>query len=111
MGKVHQFKPRKPAKPKRVAFTQEEMRQVFDLYSRRVSMGEWRDYAIGLYEERAVFSVFRHASAQPLYRIEKHGHQGGRFILLSGREKLKSSKSLAEILAAVPKSPRLVVTI
>ncbi len=42
------------------------------LYSRRVSQGEWRDYAIDHEKELAVFSIFRHSAEHPLYTITKH---------------------------------------
>jgi len=36
-----------------------------------VAAGEWRDYAIDAKKDSAHFSVFRRASEQPIYRIEK----------------------------------------
>ncbi|MCZ6605929.1 MAG: DUF2794 domain-containing protein [Alphaproteobacteria bacterium] len=115
MGKVHQFKPKHVGRSRRVSFTQEELRQVFDIYSRRVSTGEWRDYAIGHYDGRAVFSVFRHSSDGAIFAIEKKGGEkkSGRddqFSLVRGRENLKKSRRLADVLAAVPRGPRLVVS-
>ena len=53
-------------------FTRTELNQILDLYGRKVAAGEWRDYAIDFGRELAVFSVFRHASEVPLYRIEKN---------------------------------------
>ena len=41
------------------------------LYGRMVAAGEWRDYGLSFLREVAVFSAFRRASEQPLYRIEK----------------------------------------
>jgi len=37
-----------------------------------VAAGEWRDYAIDFLKDRAVFSIFRHASQVPIYRVEKN---------------------------------------
>ena len=54
-----------------VFFNRRELDDILDLYCRMVSAGEWRDYAIDGLKEAAVFSVFRHASEIPLYRIEK----------------------------------------
>jgi len=36
-----------------------------------VAAGEWRDYGISSLKDVAVFSIFRRAAEQPLYRIEK----------------------------------------
>ena len=53
------------------AFNRQELNAILALYGRKVAKGEWRDYAIDLRRDKAVFSVFRKASEYPLYRIEK----------------------------------------
>jgi hypothetical protein len=45
--------------------------RILNVYGRRVAAGEWRDYAIDALADRAVFSIYRHASEAPIYRIEK----------------------------------------
>ena len=55
-----------------VFFERKELDRLLRLYGQMVAAGEWRDYAIDGLKDAAVFSVFRHASEQPLYRIEKH---------------------------------------
>lgn len=55
----------------RVAFHRAELGIILSLYGRMVAAGEWRDYAMSFLREVAVFSVFRRASENPLYRIEK----------------------------------------
>ena len=52
-------------------FTRPELNEILALYGRKVASGEWRDYAIDLGSEKAVFSVYRRTSEYPLYRIEK----------------------------------------
>ena len=59
-----------PAMP--VMFDRRELDKIFQIYSRMVGGGEWRDYAIDALADRAIFSVFRRASECPLYRIEKN---------------------------------------
>ena len=54
-----------------VFFDRPELNQLLRLYGQMVAKGEWRDYAIDGLGEFAVFSIFRRASEQPLYRIEK----------------------------------------
>ena len=60
------------ARPLIVSFNRLELNQIFSIYGRRVAEGEWRDYAIDMLKDRAVFSVFRRSSEAPLYRIEKN---------------------------------------
>lgn len=52
-------------------FNRQELNQILALYGRMVAAGEWRDYAIDMLKDKAVFSVFRRTSEFPLYRIEK----------------------------------------
>ena len=54
-----------------VRFTRPELTEILDVYGRMVAAGEWRDYAIDMGREKAVFSVFRRTAEFPLYRIEK----------------------------------------
>lgn len=54
-----------------IFFSRPEFDLLLRFYGRMVAAGEWRDYAIDALSDRAVFSVFRRASEQPLYTIEK----------------------------------------
>ncbi len=54
-----------------ISFDRRELYQLLSVYGRRVAEGEWRDYAIDMLRDRAVFSIFRRTSEAPLYRIEK----------------------------------------
>jgi Protein of unknown function (DUF2794) len=54
-----------------VSFDRQELREILDLYGRKVAEGEWRDYAIAASSQKAVFSIYRRAAEFPLYRIEK----------------------------------------
>lgn len=54
-----------------ISFNRQELNQLLSVYGRRVAEGEWRDYAIDMLKDRAVFSVFRRTAEAPLYRIEK----------------------------------------
>jgi len=54
-----------------VAFHRTELALILNVYGQMVSQGEWKDYAMDFLKDRAVFSIYRRASEQPLYRIEK----------------------------------------
>ena len=55
----------------RVAFDRAELNLLFNLYGKKVTAGEWRDYALDFMPCKAIFSVFRRSSEVPLYRVEK----------------------------------------
>ncbi|MEY2927454.1 MAG: hypothetical protein RL367_1931 [Pseudomonadota bacterium] len=52
-------------------FIRSELTRILDLYGRMVSAGHWRDYAIDMERDVAVFSAFRRAAERPELRIEK----------------------------------------
>jgi hypothetical protein len=77
------------------------LNQLLSLYSRQVSRGVWRDYAIDHRDGMALFSVFRHTQEAPAYSIVKTAPAAARpveFIVQRGRQRLRVSTSLAEAL-------------
>lgn len=88
-------------------FERRELERLLRLYGRMVAAGEWRDYAIAGLSESAVFSVFRHASEQPLYRIEKRPalarKQGQWAVLTQGGHILKRGHDLEQVLRVFDK--------
>lgn len=94
-----------------VYFERHELGRLLSFYSTRVARGEWRDYAIDHRPGMAMFSVFRSAHEVPLYSIVKlppAGKKPTSYALFAGRQKLKQSESLEDVLAQVPKALMLV---
>ncbi len=96
-----------------VMFDRRELGTILSLYGRMVAQGEWRDYAIGMGREHAVFAVFRHTAEMPLYRIEKHpklrNKQGMYCVVASGGLIMKRGHDIAQVLRVLePKRPHLV---
>ncbi|MGE6016144.1 DUF2794 domain-containing protein, partial [Klebsiella pneumoniae] len=48
--------------PNQVGFDRLELGRILDLYGRMVAAGHWRDYAIDLGQDAAVFAAFRRAA-------------------------------------------------
>ena len=88
-----------------VSFNRLELNRILNLYGRMVAAGEWRDYAIDFLRDRAVFSVFRHASEVPLYRIEKDPRlarkQGMYSVISAGGLILRRGHELDRVLLAI----------
>ena len=101
-----------PAAPQ-ITFDRHELNALLSLYGRKVTEGEWRDYAIDFLKDRAVFSVFRRSTEYPLYRIEKNPKfarkQGAYSVVSAAGHILKRGHELARILAVLEKPVRLVV--
>jgi hypothetical protein len=52
-------------------FDRVELTRILDLYGRMVAAGHWRDYALRIDPEVAVFAAYRRHSERPEIRIEK----------------------------------------
>lgn len=95
-----------------VSFGRPELRQIFDLYGRKVAAGEWRDYAIDFTSQKAVFSIYRRASEYALYRIEKNPKlarkQGLYCVVTATGLILKRGPDLARVIAVLDTRLKLV---
>ena len=58
--------------PEIVSFDRRELSILLNVYGRKVASGEWRDYAMDMLSDRAMFSIYRHASERPQFIIEKN---------------------------------------
>lgn len=67
MGTVAPF----PVQGGQVSFDRAELTRILDLYGRMVAAGHWKDYAMDMGRDAAVFSAFRRATERPEFRIEK----------------------------------------
>jgi Protein of unknown function (DUF2794) len=96
-------------KPKPSFFSRAELNLLLSLYSRQVARGQWRDYAIGVQDGKALFAVFRHSSEAALYTIAKTapgGNRGAEFTLLAGRLPLARGTSLGDLLSGLERKLR-----
>ncbi len=95
-----------------ISFDRLELAQLLGMYGRKVAEGEWRDYAIDMLREKAVFSVFRRSSEYPLYRIEKDPRlarrQGAYSVIAPTGLILKRGHDLKKVLRVIDPQLRLV---
>ncbi len=94
------------------AFDRHELSTILAVYGRKVAAGEWRDYAIDVGRDKAVFSVFRRSSEYPLYRIEKCPRlarkQGAYSVVAPAGLILKRGHELSRVLRVLEDRVRLV---
>lgn len=95
-----------------ISFDRRELSEILRIYGRMVAAGEWRDYAIDHFSDRAVFSVFRRSSEVPLYRIEKAPklarRQGAYSVIAQTGMILKRGPELSRVLRVLDRSFSLV---
>ncbi len=95
-----------------VTFTRPELNAILKLYGRKVASGEWRDYAIDLLPDQAVFSIYRRASEVPMFRVVKQPElarkQGAFSVVAAGGLIMKRGQDLARVLRVLDKGLSLV---
>lgn len=93
------------AGPRQVGFERHELTRILNLYGRMVAAGHWRDYAMDMGMDAAIFSCFRRTAERPEYRIEKRpvlrARQGMWVLVGEGGVTLKRGHELAGVLAPV----------
>ena len=84
-------------------FDRKELGRILDLYGRMVAAGHWRDYALRIDPDVAVFAAFRRHSERPEVRIEKRPElrqkQGAFALVGEHRQLLKRGHDLGGVLA------------
>ena len=84
-------------------FDRRELTRILDLYGRMVAAGHWRDYALSMSPETALFAAFRRSSERPEIRIEKRPAlrlKQGAFALIGEHGMvLKRGEELVNVLA------------
>ena len=90
-----------------IFFSKFELTAILNLYSKQVSKGTWRDYAIDSKVDTAFFSIFRHTHDKPIYQIIKKSQKGFRnkpeFSIKSDAQTIHKSKELLNILSKFEK--------
>jgi Protein of unknown function (DUF2794) len=85
----------------KVFFDRADLMRILSLYSRQVSRGVWRDYAIDHRSNMAVFSIYRRSQEQPLFVITKvqlRGDRDPKYVLQSRNGQVASSRLLKDVL-------------
>ena len=92
---------------KKVFFSKLELTSILSLYSKQVSKGLWKDYALDNHNETAIFSIFRHTHDKPIYQIIKKRFKGIKnkceFCILKDSTLISKSNDLLIILNKLEK--------
>jgi len=86
-----------------IFFSKLELTSILNLYSKQVSKGNWKDYALDSKIDNAIFSIYRHTQDKPMFQIIKNSQKGFRnkpsFYIKKGEEIISKNKSLFTILS------------
>ena len=85
------------------SFDRKELSRILNLYGRMVAAGHWRDYALRIDPDVAIFAAYRRHSERPEVRIEKRPSlrmkQGAFALITEHGLVLKRGHDLAGVLA------------
>jgi hypothetical protein len=94
-----------PSRATQIGFDRPELTRILDLYGRMVAAGHWRDYAIELGRDAAIFAAFRRTTERPEFRFEKRpalrGKQGMWALVGEAGQVVKRGHDLGPVLAPV----------
>ena len=83
-----------------VRFKKEEINEIMDLYSKKISIGEWKDYSISFKDDQAIFSIHKSYKLGPIFQIKKNRKF---FVLNKHNNTVKTSESLKKLLQYLKK--------
>ena len=85
-------------KSKIIRFKKKEIHEIMELYSKKISIGEWKDYSITFQKSYAVFAIHRSFKHGPSLEIKKNHRNDSFFTLSSQNNILTSSRSLRKVI-------------
>lgn len=99
--------------PEIVSFHRTELDIILNVYSFKVAAGEWRDYAIDMLKDKAIFSIYKNSRDVPLHCIEKHPKlarkQGEYSVTGTDGRVLKRGADLVTVIKVLNKQTKLKV--
>ena len=86
-------------------FIRKELKAILNLYAKKVSAGDWKDYGLSINKKEITFDIYQRASEKPIYRISKNlspKRQDERFYILDRNGKIvKKSDNLENLIKRV----------
>ena len=90
-----------------IFFSKYELTSILNLYSKQVSKGFWKDYALDSSGNTAIFSIYKHSQDKPIYQIIKKSIKGFRnmpdFFIIKDKEIINKSREISIILSKFEK--------
>ena len=77
-----------------VRFKKEEINMIMEVYSKKISTGEWKDYSISFQKNYAIFSIHKSFKFVPYYQIKKNLLKNKAFTLLQNNSIILYSNTL-----------------
>ena len=85
-------------------FSKDELAKILNLYSKGVSNGEWKDYAIDFNKNNAFFYIFKHSLATPECILNKSLEKKEKFYNLKSKNQNNRFESLDTLIQDLNKN-------
>ena len=86
-------------------FIKKELQTILNLYAKKVSLGDWKDYGLSINKREITFDVYQRASENPIYRISKNLNPKNKtekfYILDKNGKVIKKSENLDSLINKV----------
>ena len=86
-------------------FIKKELQSILNLYARKVSSGDWKDYGLSINKKEITFDVYQRTSEKPVYRISKNlnpKNKAEKFYILDRNGRIvKKSENLDKLINKV----------
>lgn len=80
-----------------VRFKKKEINQIMEIYSKKISIGEWKDYSISFQKNYAIFSIHKSFKVGPSYQIKKIFLKNKLYTLISQNNIIMTSNKLYKV--------------
>ncbi len=85
-------------KTKLIRFKKNEIHQIMEIYSKKISIGEWKDYSISFEKSYAIFSIHKSFHLGPCLEIKKDFRNNSIFTLTSQNNIIARSSNLEKVI-------------
>lgn len=89
-----------------VRFNKTELNKIMLTYSKKISLGEWKDYSISFEKQYALFCIYKNFQFRPTFSILKSYKLRKKYTLRKNEEIIKKTDILNDILSQFNK-PKL----
>ena len=83
-------------------FIKKELQAILDLYAKKVSSGDWKDYGLSINKKEITFDIYQRASEKPIYKISKNLNpksKSEKFYVLDRNDKIiKKAENLQSLI-------------
>ena len=83
---------------KLIRFDKLEINKIMEIYTTKISSGEWKDYSICFRSNYALFCIHKSSFTEPTFEIIKNRNNNPIFSLWSNSKLIRKSESLSKIL-------------